>query len=74
MKRSKHRKMLREFCLKFVLGAETAHAGKIPEKILPTSTSQSPEITKIQLEKIRKEMWKLCFENETKRDRQTRWK
>ncbi len=38
----KHRKMLRELSLKFILGAETANAGKIPEKILPTSSSYSP--------------------------------
>ncbi len=43
--------MLREICLKFVLGAETAHPGKIPEKILPTSTSYSPASTKSTWEK-----------------------
>jgi hypothetical protein len=50
-KNLKHRKMLRELSLKFVLGAETANAGKIPEKILPTSTSYSPAKYEIHLEK-----------------------
>jgi hypothetical protein len=40
--------MPREGCLKFVLGAETANAGKIPEKILP---SYSPAKYEIHLEK-----------------------
>jgi hypothetical protein len=43
--------MLRELSLKFVLGAETANPGKIPEKILPTSSSYSPAKYEIHFEK-----------------------
>jgi hypothetical protein len=60
--------MPREGCLKFVLGAETAHPGKIPEKILPTSSSYSPAKYEIHLEK-----YSQTSPNEGERNLEIKW-